>query len=123
MDGRIPVPYTRVSPECLHGIKTPLVVGEWVTFQRHHPDEYRDYLVRDMNEGFRIGFRYASHVCKQAGSNMKSATDPPEVIDKHRADGRVVALDREALLACQASRVRVKSQTREVTPDSGHVSP
>ena len=51
-----------------------------------HPDrEYGDYLLRGMKEGFQIGFRYADCAVKQAGSNMKSASDHPEVVEQYLA--------------------------------------
>ena len=60
-----------------------------------------------MKEGFRIGFRYADCAVKQAGSNMKSALDHPEVVEQYLATevklGRVMLLDREALPAGQVS--------------------
>ena len=117
MDNRKPGRAQRAIPECLSRINTPLVVDEWEKFLNHHPDrEYGDYLLRGMKEGFRIGFRYADCVCKRAGSNMKSAADHPEVVDRYLAteveQGRVVPLDQEALPACQVSRIGVipKSQ-------------
>ena len=60
--------------------------------------EYGNYLQRGMKEGFRIGFRYADCACKRAGSNMKSASDHPEVVDRYLATkvelGKVIPLDR-----------------------------
>ena len=44
------------------------MVGEWETF-------WRDYLARDMKEGFRMGFRYASHVRKQLSNGINYTLD------------------------------------------------
>ena len=117
MDGRRPGMAHSTIPECLSRINTPLVVEEWERLLNCHPDrEYGDYLLRGMKEGFRIGFRYADCAVKRAGSNMKSASDHPEVVEQYLATevklGRVIILDREALPACQVSRFGVipKSQ-------------
>ena len=74
-------------------ICTPLRAHEWEVSLRHHPDEwYREYLVRGMREGFRIGFKYSECSCKSAKTNMQSAVQNPQVIDDYLS--REVALGR-----------------------------
>ena len=86
IDSRKPGRAQSTIPECLSRINTPLVVEEWEKLLSHHPDrEYGDYLLRGMKEGFQIGFHYANCVCKRAGSNKKSASDHPEVVDQYLA--------------------------------------
>lgn len=82
-------------PQDLCGIQTPLVKAEWVKELSNHPDQkYAQYLIQDITEGFRVGFRYGDGVCRSAESNMQSAQRNPEVIDNYLAKevrlGRIV---------------------------------
>lgn len=54
-----------------------LVAWEWEVRLRHHPDErYREYLVRGIIGGFRIG-------CRSAKTNMQSAAKNAQMIDDY----------------------------------------
>ena len=104
-------------PAELREVRTPLVVEEWEKSLRGHPDrEFCAYLLRGMAEGFRVGFQY-NHSCTAAKSNMKSASDYPEVVDdylrKEREAGCVIGpVDAKSLPPVQVSRFGVipKSQ-------------
>ena len=74
-------PLSPVSiPESLAEIRTPLKADVWAEMLRGHPDkEFTKFLLKGIQEGFRIGFDYASHSCKRASGNMASAVQNPEV--------------------------------------------
>ncbi len=62
-------------------IKCPMVPELWEECLASHPDRaYVDYLVRGLQEGFRIGFRHGSASCHSASTNMQSADVHPVVI-------------------------------------------
>lgn len=82
-------------PEEVNIVSTPLVVSEWRRCLSNHPDrEFVDYILRGLEEGFRLGFNYAECTPVSAKSNMQSATGRPVVIDNYLAKevglGRVV---------------------------------
>lgn len=95
MDRRHPGPGCREPPSWLRTITSPLVLAGWRELLKGHPDaEYRDYILRGLEQGFRIGFNYQKHACKGAKTNMKSALSQCEVVDKYLAKevelGRVI---------------------------------
>lgn len=100
-------------PQGMREIRTPLVVSEWERELRGHPDrEYAEYILRGIREGFRIGFEYENHAHISASSNMKSASQNPEVIDRYIANevrlGRVIGpLNGEQCPAIHVSRFGV----------------
>ena len=76
----------QVTPSWLQGVHTPLVLGAWRESLAAHPDtDYREYVLRGIQQGFRIGFRHGDRSCKSAKANMKSATDNPGVVDEYLA--------------------------------------
>ena len=73
---------------------SPLVWQDWARALASHPDRrFADYVVRGVRDGFRVGYEPTSK-CTQAGRNMQSARDHPEVISVYLADecekGRVL---------------------------------
>ena len=104
-------------PTELRQVQTPLAIEEWEKSLRGHPDrEFGAYLLRGMAEGFRVGFQY-TRSCTPARSNMKSASDHPEVVDDYlRREGearRVIGpVDYKSVPPVQISRFGVipKSQ-------------
>jgi len=59
---------------------------EWEWQLRGHPDRlFVEYLLRGMQDGFRVGFHYGLLSCSFAGANMnmKSASNNPSVIDEY----------------------------------------
>ena len=64
--------------------------------------KFREYLLKGIRNGFRIGFKYGSWVCKSAKANMKSAADNLKVVDDYLAKeaglGRVLGALDEVLL-------------------------
>lgn len=84
LEGRRPRAGQRAIPKWLTRIQTPLVLTEWRKQLGRHPDaEYRDYLLRGIERGFRIGFRHRSCSCQQAKSNMKSASEQATVVQEY----------------------------------------
>ena len=82
-----------LSPELL-AIETPLVVETWDTALQSHPDQALvRYILRGLQQGFRIGFNRA-HPLRSARANMDSARHHPEVISdylsKELAQGRLL---------------------------------
>ena len=75
LDSRKPREMVKGLPEQLSEINTPLVPAEWEKELSSHLDAgFREYLVRGISEGFRLGFEHDTHTCKSAKSNMLSAT-------------------------------------------------
>ncbi len=68
-------------PPWLWRVETPLVLDEWRKNLVVHPDP--EYLLRGIQQGFRIGFRYGSRSRKSAKANMKLAMDNPSVVDEY----------------------------------------
>ncbi len=72
-------------------VVTPLRVQTWRHYLQQHPDkEFARYLLSGIEEGFRIGFRYADCKCRPARRNMPSAYHRPEVIEEYLAKGCAV---------------------------------
>lgn len=100
-------------PKELRQIRTPLAANEWEQRLSSHPDQaYREYLLKGMREGFRVGFGYSSHTCTRSKTNMTSATKNPKVVDEYLAKevqlGRVIGpLELEAHPTVQTSRFGV----------------
>ena len=56
-------------------------VDVWGDYLASHPNRvYCNYLVHGLREGFRIGFRYGSSLCRSASVNMQSAEVRPDII-------------------------------------------
>lgn len=69
------------------------MLGEWRKALAAHPDpEFREYVLKGIQQGFRIGFRHGDRTCKSAKANMKSAMDNPGVVDDYL--GKEVRLGR-----------------------------
>ena len=67
----------------LQGIRTPLNVSAWREALRGHYDQtLAHYIVRGLNEGFRIGFD-RSHSLVSTKRNLPSATEQEEVFAKY----------------------------------------
>jgi len=83
LERRKPQGERRVPPEWSR-VWTPMVRDEWEQHLRGHPDRlFVEYLLRGMQDGFRVGFHYGLLSCSSAGANMKSASDNPSVIDEY----------------------------------------
>ena len=49
-----------------------------------HPDkEFREYILRRINEGFRIGSNYKMNRCRPAASNVHSATEHSQIVQQY----------------------------------------
>ena len=75
-------------------INTPLQLEHWVSALEHHPDnELRAYLLKGIENGFKVGFDYA-HPLTTSARNMTSAINHPSVVheylDKECVEGRVL---------------------------------
>ena len=70
-------------PDVLVGVRTPLVVKNWERLMAGHPDSrFRDYILRGLKHGFRIGYNGADMVTS-AKRNMLSAREHPEVVAEY----------------------------------------
>ncbi len=68
----------------MRGIRSPLVPGEWKRQLKAHPDaRYRDYLLKGLEQGFRIGFKHMNCTCRGPKANMPSAWNNREVVDQY----------------------------------------
>ena len=73
-------------PAELQRIATPLHHGQWSVELRQHPDqEFASFLLRGLEQGFRIGFNYSAHRCGRTRRNMLSARQHPEPIESYLA--------------------------------------
>ncbi len=86
-----------VVPPYLRRVATPLRLLVWRSELSPHPDpEFRHFILRGIEHGFRIGFNYEASRCQKASHNVPSATEHPEPIEKYLANelgtGRIVGL-------------------------------
>ena len=83
-------------PPGMEAINTPLDWRQWEVCLADHPDDlYRNYIIKGIRDGFRIGFDYKlAPQLRSAHSNMQTATQRPEVIRTYLAEecseGRVL---------------------------------
>ena len=85
-DRRRPGHALRVMPalEEWNQIVCPMQCGAWSQRLIGHPDvAFREYLLRGIQQGFQIGFRYGECTCTCASANMQSAVVRPRVIDDY----------------------------------------
>ena len=65
-------------------VNSTLVASEWEAVLASHPDrEFAAFVVRGIQEGFRIGFDYRRQSGQKASRNMRSAGENPEPIDRY----------------------------------------
>jgi len=78
-------------PPSMRAVHTPLLWQEWDHSLSHHPDQqFRQYDVKGIRQGFRLGFDYA-HVIRSSSHNIPS--HPQEMSEYLAAEcslGRVV---------------------------------
>ena len=75
-----------VSPtlQGIQAIVTPLCGEAWARELRGHPDkDYAAFIVRGIQNGFKISFDYSSNSCASAGRNMASARQHPQPIQEY----------------------------------------
>ena len=65
-------------------VNSTLVASEWEAVLASYPDrEFAAFVVRGIQEGFRIGFDYRRQSGRKASRNMRSAGENPEPIDRY----------------------------------------
>ena len=111
LDACRPIDPVAVPPQ-VQVIATPLRIESWRAELRQHPDqEFAQFLVRGLERGFRIGFRYVSCRCRSVQRNMLSATQHPEPIEaylsKEVSAGRIVGPLPSGISGVQISRFGV----------------
>ena len=100
-------------PQKLRAIVSPLNVQVWTQRLAEHPDTgFKEYILRGLRLGFRIGFQHGKGRCTSAKSNMLSANRNPGVVDEYLQKevrlGRVIGpMVREELPGAQVSRFGV----------------
>jgi len=68
-------------PSVLKEIITPLKVEAWRKSLSTHPDRrFCQYITDGLEKGFRIGFNYNAQSIRSIKSNMRSATQHPQVV-------------------------------------------
>ena len=71
-------------PRHLREIITPLKFSAWEQkLKNHQDDQFAQYVLSGIKDGFRIGFDYRSNVLSNCKGNMASALGHPEVIDSY----------------------------------------
>ena len=83
-----------IATSVFQGGRSPLCWKEWDAGLRTHPDQrFRQYIVKGIRSGFRIGFDYRN-TCWSKKRNMKSAVENPQVVHNYLEEeckaGRVV---------------------------------
>ena len=74
----------RQLPPCLLKITTPLKLDTWREELKFYPDQqFAEYILRGIENGFRIGFRYDRQVLHPCRHNMLSATQAPQVVSNY----------------------------------------
>ena len=92
-------------------MQSPLIVAKWEAGLFSHPDqEFADFIVSGIRDGFRIGFSYSKRTGPGTSKNMRSAGDHPEPIDEYIEGeintGRIIKL-RNELTGVHVSRLGV----------------
>ena len=83
LEGKVPLS-PRNLPPVLTEIITPLKVEAWRKALSTHPDRrFCQYITDGLEKGFRIGFNYNSQSIRSAKSNMRSATQHPQVVSDY----------------------------------------
>ncbi len=73
-------------PDELKRVESPLVVSQWSSLLKDHPDkQFAQYVLTGIAEGFRIGFDYVRAECRSAQSNLRSAESNPDVVATYLA--------------------------------------
>ena len=68
----------------LAGVFTPLHLPQWETMLRNHPDkEYTEYILKGIQDGFRVGFNRNFCTLSSARKNMHSAEENVQVVDDY----------------------------------------
>ena len=80
---------------------------------RKHPDaRLKDYVLRGIREGFRVGYDYRKHRCRKVKDNLRSALEHPDVVRKfigeECAEGRLLGpFSPDSLPSVQVNRFGV----------------
>ena len=71
-------------PPPLAAVVTPLIAEAWAIELAAHPDpRFRNFLVKGLQEGFRIGYDTNQIQLRSSRSNMASAREHPEVVQTY----------------------------------------
>ena len=71
----------------LAGVNSPLLpfIANWDAYLKSHPDDhFKEYILRGIREGFRIGFDW-SHQLSPAKHNMPSVSQKPQLVEEYVA--------------------------------------
>ena len=70
-------------PMVLRAVHTPLRWDQWDRQLETHPDQrFREFIVRGIREGFRVGFDY-QRTCRSSRKNMHSAEERSQVVHEY----------------------------------------
>jgi hypothetical protein len=74
-------------PRLISRVATPLKPDQWEEALEGHPDHrFRDYIIRGISRGFRIGFnRQLGSAPRSCWRNTRSAYEHPEVVSEYLA--------------------------------------
>ena len=71
-------------PECARGVATSLSLEKWEQLLLGYPDEgLKQFLLRGIRGGFRIGFQARLSRLRSKGRNISSAAEHPEVVSRY----------------------------------------
>lgn len=103
-------------------IRTPLQAEAWQRMLAEHPDrELVEWMVRGIQQGFRVGFQQDPGVLKHTRQNLSSVRQHPEVVqeylDKEQKMGRVFVVGKPE----QAEVLGVHCSPFGVIPKKGKV--
>ena len=76
----------RVPPKAT-AITSPLVVKSWKTLLINHPiKQLKEFFIKGISQGFRIGFKYPLQPLISARRNLNCALKHPDTVEEYLAD-------------------------------------
>ncbi len=101
-------------------VHTPLRAAAWQRMLADHPDrQLVEWMVRGIQQGFRIGYQHDPRDLRQSKQNLSSVQQQPEVVqeylDREQANGRVFTVGK----AGQAEALGVHCSPFGVIPKKG----
>ena len=76
--------HTKILPEELYQINSPVRLSVWQEELARHPDQaFAQYIIQGLSQGFRIGYQHKTSSLKPAKYNMLSASQHPDVVSSY----------------------------------------
>ena len=76
--------HTKILPEELYQINSPVRLSVWQEELARHPDQaFAQYIIQGLSQGFRIGYQHKTSSLKPAKYNILSASQHPDVVSSY----------------------------------------